>query len=152
MRELIRSAADHWHNYQRSLPDYDRKREAELAAASMVYEKRNQFELQGGVGPCRDYRRVLLTGSTGYLGSYLLRELLLDGERQVSTLVRGVDDATARFRLGETLRHYFGAEQGALLRDHPRLTVLAGDLRSDGLGLSVRDYDRLAESHPGGDS
>ena len=33
--------------------------------------------------------QVLLTGATGYLGSYLLRELLADGQTTVAALVRG---------------------------------------------------------------
>jgi thioester reductase-like protein len=80
------------------------------------------------------------------LGNYLLRELLVDGDRRVSVLVRGSDDRTARARLGQTLCHYFGPERGAALRDSPRLTVLASDLRRDDLGLSIRNYDRLANS------
>ena len=60
-------------------------------------------------------------------------------------LVRGGDDRTARARLGEILCHYFGPEKGSALRDNPRLTVLAGDLRRDDLGLSSRAHDRLAD-------
>ena len=55
------------------------------------------------------------------------------------------DDRTARARLGEILCYYFGPEKGAILRDNPRLTVLAGDLRRDDLGLSPQAHDRLAD-------
>jgi amino acid adenylation domain-containing protein/thioester reductase-like protein len=146
LRMLIQSVAGHWRGYRRGLADYELEREAALAGALQAYEARNQSQRQDGPVQCRDYGRVLLTGATGYLGSYLLRELLTDGRRHVSALVRGADDGAARRRLGETLCHYFGAEEGAALRDNARLMVLAGDLRRDDLGLSVRNHDRLADS------
>ena len=146
LRTLIQSAARHWRDYRHGLAAYEAEREAALSAARRDYEKRNQSYGQNGAGERRDYARVLLTGATGYLGSYLLRELLAGGRRQVSVLVRGGDDRTARARLGEILGHYFGPGKGAALRDHPRLTVLAGDLRRDDLGLSPQAHDRLADS------
>jgi amino acid adenylation domain-containing protein/thioester reductase-like protein len=144
LRMLIQSAASHWQSYRRGLADYERERQAALTAALAAYEERSRSQPEGG-GPRPDYRRVLLTGATGYLGSYLLRELLGD-DREVTALVRGADDGAARLRLGGILMHYFGREQGGALRDHPRLTVLAGDLRRDGLGLPARTYDFLADS------
>jgi thioester reductase-like protein len=146
LRKLIQSAAAHWQGYQRGLTDYEKEREAALTVALQAYEERNRSQRYDHVGASRDYGHVLLTGATGYLGGYLLRELLADGRRRVSAIVRGTDDESARRRLGQTLCHYFGAHQGAALRDHPRLTVLAGDLRRDGLGLAARNYDLLAES------
>src|SRR5207244_1988671 len=59
---------------------------------------------------------ILLTGATGFLGRYLLRELLAAG-RRVAVLVRGDVE-----RLG----------------DSPA-TVIAGDLRASRLGLSAVD-------------
>jgi thioester reductase-like protein len=44
------------------------------------------------------------------------------------------------------LCRYFGREQGAALRDNPRLTVLAGDLRRDDLGLPPRMHDQLMDT------
>ncbi len=146
LRALIQSARRHWDGYRRGLAAYEEERDVALTAARRSYEARNQPYRQARTGKRRDYGQVLLTGATGYLGSYVLRELLASRDRQVSVLVRGGEDGTARARLGEILCHYFGQEQGTALRDHPRLTVLAGDLRRDDLGLSPRTHDRLANS------
>jgi thioester reductase-like protein len=146
LRALIQSARRHWDGYRRGLAVYEAERDVALTAARRSYQVRNQPYRQASHAKSRDYEQVLLTGATGYLGSHVLRELLASRDRQVSVLVRGGDDGTARARLGESLRHYFGQEQGAALRDHSQLTVLAGDLRRDDLGLSPRNHDRLASS------
>ena len=145
LRALIRSAAQHWQGYRDDLAGYEAERDATLAAARQAYDARNRDFHQGGGGGRRPYRHVFLTGATGYLGSYVLRELLAEPDRQVSVLVRGGDDRVARARLGEALCHYFGPGAGAALRDDPRLTVLAGDLRRDDLGLSPRAHDQLTD-------
>jgi amino acid adenylation domain-containing protein/thioester reductase-like protein len=144
LHTLIRSAKQHWLNYQATLDAYEDARTTALAPEWHAYETRN-LAYRAIATERRNYGHVLLTGATGYLGSYVLRELLADPLRQVTALVRGADDQAARARLSEVLRYYFGADVGTALLNAPGLTVLASDLRRDNLGLASKDYDRTAE-------
>lgn len=81
---------------------------------------------------CRagDASCILLTGATGLLGRFLLRDLTARG-RQVAVLVRGSRTAGAEARVDELLddwREVAGVEV-------PRPVVLAGDITVPGLGL-----------------
>ena len=145
LRAVVQSARRHWDGYRKELRAYEAERESALTTASRSYDARNQSYAQADIGKRRDYAQVVLTGATGYLGSYVLRELLAERKRQVIALVRGTDDMSARVRVGKILSHYFGPKTGAALRDDSRLTVLAGDLRRDDLGLSPQAYARLAD-------
>ncbi len=73
----------------------------------------------------------LLTGSTGLLGRYLLRDLLLAG-RRVAVLARPARQETARRRVEAVMSDWEGAGGRAL----PRPVVLEGDLCRASLGLS----------------
>lgn len=86
---------------------------------------------------------VLLTGGTGFLGAYLLRELAMRG-RDVVALVRAADAGTARERIRRAMESSgFDAEICAMVA--ARTDVVCGDLGAPGLGLLPRDRDRLAE-------
>ncbi len=156
MRALIRSARSHWQAYRDDLTAYDAQRAAALEESQNRYASCIRRDLAHDFGPRRTYGRVLLTGSTGYLGSYLVRALLAEPhsigpdptrpDRIVTVLVRGSDDAVARNRLEQVLCGYFGAEEGTALARDSRLEVLAGDLRRDDLGLPVSTVDRLAQT------
>lgn len=76
-------------------------------------------------------RRFLLTGATGFLGAFILRELLARGAESVVCLVRAADAAQARGRLDAHLVR-LGLELGPA---SARVEVLAGDLALPGLGL-----------------
>ena len=61
------------------LAAYEAERDAALNPALRDYEARNRsLPARRAARERRDYEQVLLTGATGYLGSYLLRELLAD--------------------------------------------------------------------------
>lgn len=74
----------------------------------------------------------LLTGVTGQVGQYLLRDLLSAGF-PLAVLVRPDKRASAAERV-ETIMQRWEREQGILL---PRPVVLDGDVRSPKLGLSA---------------
>ncbi|MFC4856955.1 amino acid adenylation domain-containing protein [Actinophytocola glycyrrhizae] len=102
----------------------------------------------------RDPRHVFLTGATGFLGTYLLRELLSTTDAVVHCLVRADDADTAMTRLQSTSVHYYGDDL-AQYRIAGRVVAVPGDLAAPGLGLSEEDFDRLAREvdvihHPGG--
>ncbi|GGD98627.1 type I polyketide synthase [Paenibacillus nasutitermitis] len=115
----------------------------ELAPMRRLYEERNRAYDTADLSRRRTYRDILLTGSTGYLGIYLLRELLTRTEADIHLIVRGGSREEAGNRLLEKLRHYFGPDfYGNWKR---RLFVYRGDLTKSGLGLEQGEYDRLAD-------
>ncbi|KAA1057544.1 non-ribosomal peptide synthetase [Azospirillum argentinense] len=145
LHRVIATVRSHWRDYQATLPAFDAARDRALAEEQQAYEARNAaYDAFDGTER-RDYGEALLTGATGYLGAYLLRELLSDPAGRVTALVRGGDDEAARARLGRVLAGYFGTAGGATLIGDPRLTVRAGDLRRDGLGLAPTVHGALAE-------
>ena len=79
-------------------------------------------------------KSILLTGATGLLGQYLLRDLIIAGH-DVTVLVRPRRSIDTRYRIGGIL-HYWEEKLGRSL-SRPR--VLSGDLKSDGLSLSSSD-------------
>ncbi|WP_437535239.1 thioester reductase domain-containing protein [Sorangium sp. So ce726] len=105
-------------------------------------------ELRAGAEaePAREEQRsVLLTGANGFLGRFLLLELLdrLPPGGKVVCLVRAASDSAAR----ERLRQSFGAGAPELVRRldaaGERLEVRAGSLLRPELGLAPSVYDAL---------
>jgi thioester reductase-like protein len=86
----------------------------------------------------RSARRLLLTGATGFLGSWLARELLHGSQATVLCLVRrGQDDPRAR--LWESL-----ARTGIdAVTFADRVVTIAGDLSQPSLGLSPSAFEAL---------
>lgn len=84
---------------------------------------------------------VLLTGATGYLGAYLLRELMNETDAHIYCLVRPRNGSSAWARLAENMRFYFG--DAILAEMEQRVTAVAGDLGEPALGLQKGDRDKL---------
>lgn len=78
----------------------------------------------------RDGSCILLTGATGLLGRFLLRDLSEQG-RRVAVLVRGSKTAGADARVDELLRDWWEVAGVEV----PRPVVLEGDITAPGLGL-----------------
>ncbi|MGA4867065.1 non-ribosomal peptide synthetase [Streptomyces lavendulocolor] len=89
-----------------------------------------------------DPRHVLLTGATGFLGAFLLRELLERTGAVVHCLVRAPDADAAAGRLRAALDRY-------RLRDASRahrVVAVPGDLALPRLGLGRDRFDELART------
>ncbi len=84
---------------------------------------------------------ILLTGATGLLGRYLLRDLALGGVR-LAVLVRGDRRRSAAARIDAIVSGW----EKTLGRTLPRPHILDGDLTTPGLGLA-NDDRRWFERH-----
>lgn len=86
---------------------------------------------------------AFLTGATGYLGPYLVREIAarLPRGARLYCLVRGASQADAQARLERDLQR-----AGVQLGDGVDLRVLCGDLARPALGLSQAAHTELVAS------
>nr|WP_158842902.1 type I polyketide synthase [Saccharothrix deserti] len=89
-----------------------------------------------------DPREVFLTGATGFVGAFLLRELMRTTDAVVHCLVRGADEADALARLKANLEWYRGWDEV----DPDRLAIVVGDLTRERFGLAEAAFDRLART------
>jgi amino acid adenylation domain-containing protein/thioester reductase-like protein len=116
--------------------------------AMELAELRNEAKLDPSISvdglPVADYlnpRHVLLTGATGYIGVFLIGELIRRSGATVNCLVRGEDAESARRRLEEVMRD-FGAWDDSF---RSRIGIVVGDLSKPLLGLSQEEFDELGE-------
>jgi amino acid adenylation domain-containing protein/thioester reductase-like protein len=115
----------------------DFAREAELSATGRQHARPDP---RYGPPDWRTPREILLTGSTGFFGAYLLSELLAATTARVWCLVRASDAAQAMARITDAAARYE-------LPDLPpdRVVPLPGDLASPRLGLSPAQFCELAQ-------
>ncbi len=86
-------------------------------------------------------RNVLLTGATGFVGAFVLRELLDHGQTRVHCLVRAPDRGAAQTRLVGALRRWDLPTDGL-----DRARALPGDLAAGALGVAPADRIDLIRS------
>jgi thioester reductase-like protein len=84
--------------------------------------------------------RILLTGATGFLGSFLLSELLRHTRAEIYCLVRAPNVAEGQRRIRGSLEAYalWDEERSS------RIVPLAGDLSEPLLGLGAERFEELA--------
>ncbi|MGC0421420.1 thioester reductase domain-containing protein [Embleya sp. AB8] len=87
-----------------------------------------------------DPEQVFLTGATGFVGAFLLRDLLRSTGATVHCLIRGADESIALDRLRANLTWYGIWDE----IDADRLSVVTGDLAAPRFGLDAERFDRLA--------
>jgi surfactin family lipopeptide synthetase B len=87
------------------------------------------------------YRNILITGSTGFLGAYLVNEYLVNSTVNLYLLVRGNTQEEAEERIKNKLIFYFNQDLFNTYRD--RIKVVNGDICNNNLGINNRDYTEL---------
>jgi amino acid adenylation domain-containing protein/thioester reductase-like protein len=114
------------------------------ARVNFTAEARLTDPVHVDAGPSPDWKRpreILLTGSTGFLGLYLLRELLTATTARVHCLVRADGAADVRRRIEQAAERYC---IDGLATD--RIVPLAGDLAKPNLGLDPGTFGELART------
>lgn len=89
-------------------------------------------------------RGILLTGAGGFLGIYLLRELLKSTDAKIYCLIRKGGFESAAKRLIENIEHY-GLSQEVSLSNR-RIVIIASDIGLDRFGIPEEQYNNMAEN------
>lgn len=88
------------------------------------------------------YKDVLLLGATGFLGIYLLHQLLLESVATITLLIRADSMRQAQNRIKKHYEYYFG--NGSYDQYSHRIKIIIGDLTLDMFGLTENEYKELA--------
>ena len=86
---------------------------------------------------------ILVTGGTGFLGSYAVSRLIASSTGPIGLLVRARDDRAATEKLWHNLQLHWSEE--TFWKHHPRFVFVPGDLHEDRLGLSETAWAATAE-------
>lgn len=114
------------------------QREVDFEAEAQLGQ---EFQFPNAISPdALAPRTVFLTGATGFLGAYLLDELLRKTQADVYCLVRADSETQAAERLETHLRSYDLWRQA----DAPRIHPLVGDVTQTRFNLPEYSYRRLA--------
>jgi thioester reductase-like protein len=88
---------------------------------------------------------IFLTGSTGYLGSYLVAGLFTEHRDTLNLLVRAKSDQEARERLWTSLQLHFAFPE-FMEFIQTRVRIFRGDLTSECFGLPDDEYHALVDT------
>ncbi len=86
-------------------------------------------------------KNVLLTGGTGFVGPFILSELMKRSSYQVYCLVRADDTATGLIRIKDNMERYFLWDSSY----KKRITIICGDLEKPLMGLESGHFKQLAQ-------
>jgi myxalamid-type nonribosomal peptide synthetase MxaA len=133
----------------------DEPRSSSWARQRMDYLRR-EAELPRDVGPARGLvfetagapRSALVTGVTGFVGAYVVGELLARTDLEIHCLVRSRPGAGGEQRLRDALASYGrgGAGEAWEAAWRQRVRVLEGDVLLPRFGLTDASYETLART------
>jgi amino acid adenylation domain-containing protein/thioester reductase-like protein len=92
--------------------------------------------------------KTLITGAAGFLGTYLLAELLLQSDSKFIALIRAKNKAEATDKLLGNAERY-SSQFSQLFADaiaNGRLEIFQGDIKEERLGLDASTYRKLCQN------
>jgi amino acid adenylation domain-containing protein/thioester reductase-like protein len=92
------------------------------------------------VWPITEPKAIFLTGATGYLGSFLLAELLQQTQADIYCLVRAINAETAKQKIHDCLKSYFLWQESF----NSRIIPVLGELSQPLFGLTEKEFTALA--------
>ncbi|AFZ00728.1 thioester reductase domain-containing protein [Calothrix sp. PCC 6303] len=107
---------------------------AEVVLDPSIYPAKNSFRFNG------EPENVFVTGATGFLGGFIIYELLKQTSCDVYCLVRAANTEAGKIKLKKNLEQY------AIWDDEfePRIIPILGDLSQPLLGISQEGFEMLA--------
>lgn len=108
--------------------------EAEVILDDAIYPKHNHDSF------ITEPTAIFLAGATGFLGAFLLQELLQQTQADIYCLVRATDNDSAQIKVQKNLERY-GIWQDTF---RSRIIPILGDLSKFQLSLSNEDFQKLA--------
>ena len=143
---------DYSSRIQKMIDHGEKKQKTPITAAELFWIWKNrEARLGPDIAPSSDtppsqeqYRapkKIFLTGATGFVGSFMLRELLDQTDADIFCLVRSGSKAGAGKRLEKASKEYNTWNPS----DRGRIFPLAGDLEKPLLGLDSSLFDTLGK-------
>lgn len=86
--------------------------------------------------------QILLTGATGFLGAFLLDELLQQTQAKIYCLVRAASLEEGKQKIASTLKSYLQGRHAL----NPRIIPVVGDLSKPFFGLHEQQFSQLAST------
>lgn len=90
-----------------------------------------------------NYRNILLTGATGYLGIHILEDLLMNYAAKIYLPIRGKSLEEAKARLKKKMEHHF--ESDFYSSHEERIEVILSDLSQPDFGMEPSVYLELSQ-------
>ena len=91
--------------------------------------------------PERIFKNILLTGSTGFLGMHLLRQIIAETDAHIFCLIRGDDKEDIKSRFEDNYSFYFKNENMDTVLE--RISFLKGDMSRSDLSLESGEYTNI---------
>ncbi|MBE6051450.1 MAG: amino acid adenylation domain-containing protein [Clostridium sp.] len=115
----------------------------------LFFEKNEEYKLNNkkysdiDLSVKKDYKEVLLTGATGYLGINLLADILKGTNLNVNIIVRALSKEEAVSRIKASISYYFDRDFYEEYKE--RISIYNGNLIVENFDLSDEEYKDLAK-------